>query len=148
MHDVVLGVVTSCPYPRSRPCTVSPPSRPWSPTSWPPYALDFSLGTRWALAHEPLPWVREREPGRDKLVLRLRLQDGRTRHGPATDPYRTDAYVGEVRLDGVPHGTGYATELGHSVASLAPARAEQDEDRAAPADQPGGWPRHEWEAEQ
>ncbi|MFI6209039.1 IucA/IucC family protein [Streptomyces sp. NPDC051041] len=113
-----------------------------------------------ALAHEPLPWVREREPGRDELVLRLR--DGRTLHGPAADPYRTDAYVGEVRLDGVPygdparltadlavpHGTGYAAELGHSVASLALARAGQDGDRAAPADQPGGWPRHDWEAEQ
>ena len=51
-----------------------------------------------ALAHEPLPWITGREPGREGLTLRLR--DGRRLHGPTADPYATAAYVTVVRLDG------------------------------------------------
>ncbi|MER5449205.1 IucA/IucC family protein [Streptomyces sp. NPDC002764] len=90
-----------------------------------------------ALAHEPLPWVVGREAGREGLTLRL--ADGRRLHGPAADPYATDAYVTVVRLDGtaydhparlmtdlaVPHGTGFTVELGHSVASTALSRADR-----------------------
>ncbi|MER5506596.1 IucA/IucC family protein [Streptomyces sp. NPDC002766] len=90
-----------------------------------------------ALAHEPLPWVVGREVGREGLTLRL--ADGRRLHGPAADPYATDAYVTVVRLDGtaydhparlmtdlaVPHGTGFTVELGHSVASTALSRADR-----------------------
>ncbi|MFD8302655.1 IucA/IucC family protein [Streptomyces sp. NPDC059690] len=90
-----------------------------------------------ALAHEPLPWVVGREAGREGLTLRL--ADGRRLHGPAADPYATDAYVTVVRLDGtaydhparlmtdlaVPHGTGFTAELGHSVASTALSRADR-----------------------
>ncbi|MFJ7076836.1 IucA/IucC family protein [Streptomyces sp. NPDC098781] len=91
-----------------------------------------------ALAYEPLPWVDRRERGREGLTLRL--ADGRRLHGPHADPYATAAYVTAVRLDGtsyddparlltglsVPHGASLATELGHSVASLALSRAGQE----------------------
>lgn len=87
-----------------------------------------------ALAFEPLPWIVDRAPG-----LVLRLSDGRRLRGPRADPYATDAYVTVVHLDdiayddparlmtdlAVPHGTGFAAELGHSVASLALSRANQ-----------------------
>ncbi|TQJ90856.1 IucA/IucC family protein [Streptomyces sp. SLBN-31] len=106
-----------------------------------------------ALAHEPLPWIAGRETGREGLTLRL--GDGRRLHGPAADPYTTDAYVTVVRLDGtayddparlmtdlaVPHGTGFAAELGHSVASTALSRA----DRMPLAQE---WPTTGWEWEQ
>ncbi|KUM75349.1 IucA/IucC family protein [Streptomyces curacoi] len=106
-----------------------------------------------ALAHEPLPWVAAREPGREGLTLRL--LDGRRLHGPHADPYATTAYVTAVRLDettyddparlltalSVPHGTSFAAELGHSVASLALARAGQDA-------HPKEWPGRDWEWEQ
>ncbi|MBT2422301.1 IucA/IucC family siderophore biosynthesis protein [Streptomyces sp. ISL-22] len=106
-----------------------------------------------ALAHEPLPWVAAREPGREGLTLRL--LDGRRLHGPHADPYATAAYVTAVRLDettyddparlltalSVPHGTSFAAELGHSVASLALARAGQDA-------HPKEWPGRDWEWEQ
>ncbi|MCI3271342.1 IucA/IucC family protein [Streptomyces cylindrosporus] len=106
-----------------------------------------------ALAHEPLPWIGGREPGREGLTLRLR--DGRRLHGPAADPYATAAYVTAVRLGevscdhparlmtelAVPHGEGFAAELGHSVASLALSRAGQE-------DRPKEWPMRDWEWEQ
>jgi hypothetical protein len=106
-----------------------------------------------ALAHEPLPWIARREPGREGLALHLSA--GRRLHGPAADPYATAAYVTAVDLDGVtyddparlmtdlavPHGGGFAAELGHSVASLALSRAGQ-EPRSKE------WPAHEWEWEQ
>ena len=90
-----------------------------------------------ALAHEPLPWIEGRERGGDGLTLRL--GDGRRLHGPLPDPYATTAYVTGVRLDSVayddparltaalavPHGAGFAAELGHSVASMALSRAGQ-----------------------
>ncbi|MER6407154.1 IucA/IucC family protein [Streptomyces viridosporus] len=105
------------------------------------------------LAHEPLPWVARREPGRDGLVLRL--ADGRRLHGPRADPYATGAYVTAVRLEGavyddparlmadlaVPHSAVFAAELGHSTASLALSRAGQQ-------DHPKEWPHHDWEWEQ
>lgn len=122
------------------------------PDLTPPYA-DALPGARaavltrlWrALVHEPLPWVARREPGRDGLTLHL--SDGRRLHGPHADPYATAAYVTEVRLDGrpydrparlmtdlaVPHGPVFATELDHSVASLALSRANQPADAPAPA---------------
>ncbi|MET9257422.1 IucA/IucC family protein [Streptomyces sp. NPDC003717] len=103
-----------------------------------------------AFAFEPLPWVTGREDAGDALVVRL--ADGRRLSGPAADPYRTDAYVDVVRLDGspyrdparltadlaVPHGAGFAGELGHSVASMALSRAGQPEG--------GGqeWPENDW----
>ena len=103
-----------------------------------------------ALAHEPLPWITGRSPG-----LVLRLSGGRTLHGPPADPYATDAYVTMVHLDGtayddparlmtdlaVPHGTVFAAELGHSVASLALSRANQPAHTTE-------WPTHDWEWEQ
>ncbi|MGW6733723.1 IucA/IucC family protein [Streptomyces sp. NPDC055013] len=106
-----------------------------------------------ALAHEPLPWVAGRETGREGLTLRL--SDGSRLHGPRADPYATTAYVTAVRLDGasyddparlltdlsVPHGTSFAAELGHSVASLALARAGQGGRRKE-------WPVADWEWEQ
>jgi hypothetical protein len=106
-----------------------------------------------ALAYEPLPWVTGRESVRDGLVLRL--GDGRRLHGPAADPYRTDAYVTAVRLDGtpyedparlvtdlaVPHSAGFAAELGHSVASMALSRAGRE-------NHPDEWPGSEWGWEQ
>ncbi|GAB2715536.1 IucA/IucC family protein [Streptomyces bullii] len=105
------------------------------------------------LAHEPLPWLAGRAPGRDGLVLRL--SDGRRLYGPHPDPYATDAYVTVVRLDevayddparlmtdlAVPHSAGFAAELGHSVASLALSRAG----RRSPAKE---WPSTDWEWEQ
>ncbi|AJP04530.1 iron transporter [Streptomyces cyaneogriseus subsp. noncyanogenus] len=123
-----------------------------------PGARAAVLSRLWrALAYEPLPWVERREPGRGSLVLRLR--DGRRLHGPAADPYRTDAYVTAVRLDGaaytdpaalvrdlaVPHCSAFAAELGHSAASAALARAGQPD-----GDPAGGraWPRRDWEWEQ
>jgi siderophore synthetase component len=106
-----------------------------------------------ALAHEPLPWITGREPGREGLALRLR--DGRLLHGPRPDPYATAGYVTVVRLDGeaydhparlvsglaVPHGDGFAAELAHSVASLALSRAGQE-------GRPQGWPADDWAWEQ
>ncbi|MEV5386503.1 IucA/IucC family protein [Streptomyces sp. NPDC052721] len=105
-----------------------------------------------ALAHEPLPWLTGRVSGADGLALRL--ADGRTLHGPHADPYATSAYVTAVRLDrerygdparlmtalGVPHASGFAAELAHSVASLALSRAG--------ADHPKKWPVQDWEWEQ
>ncbi|MFG3545854.1 IucA/IucC family protein [Streptomyces sp. NPDC047725] len=102
-----------------------------------------------ALAHEPLPWITGREPVSDGLVLRL--ADGRRLHGPAADPYRTDAYVTGVRLGAapygdparltadlaVPHSAGFAAELGHSVASLALSRT-------GPENHPDEWPDSDW----
>ncbi|KUL43479.1 IucA/IucC family protein [Streptomyces regalis] len=110
-----------------------------------------------ALAHEPLPWVARREPGPEGLTLRL--SDGRRLHGPHADPYATTAYVTAVRLDGtsyddparlladlsVPHGTSFAAELGHSVASLALSRAGQGAGRDAHSKE---WPLCDWEWEQ
>jgi siderophore synthetase component len=110
-----------------------------------------------ALAHEPLPWITRREPGREGLTLRL--SDGRRLHGPRADPYATAAYVTSVRLDrtsyddparlltdlSVPHGTAFAAELGHSVASLALSRAGQ---RAGQDAHSKEWPRCDWEWEQ
>jgi hypothetical protein len=110
-----------------------------------------------ALAHEPLPWVARREHGREGLTLCL--SDGRRLHGPPADPYATAAYVTAVRLDGVAyddparlltdlgvvHGTSFAAELGHSVASLALSRAAQ-EDRSA--NRTKEWPGRDWEWEQ
>ncbi|MFI2415510.1 IucA/IucC family protein [Streptomyces sp. NPDC018947] len=106
-----------------------------------------------ALAHEPLPWITGREPVSDGLVLRL--ADGRRLHGPAADPYRTDAYVTGVRLGAapygdparlmadlaVPHSAGFAAELGHSVASLALSRT-------GPGNHPDEWPDSDWGWEQ
>ncbi|MET7473231.1 IucA/IucC family protein [Streptomyces sp. NPDC005648] len=106
-----------------------------------------------ALAHEPLPWITGREPGREGLVVRL--GDGRRLHGPAADPYATAAYVTEVRLEevaydhparlmtdlAVPHGIDFAAELAHSVASTALSRAGQP-------DRPKEWPETDWEWEQ
>ncbi|MEU4040770.1 IucA/IucC family protein [Streptomyces antibioticus] len=108
-----------------------------------------------ALAHEPLPWIAGRERGAEGLTLRLR--DGRRLHGPLSDPYATTAYVDQVRLDGVayddparltaalrvPHGDGFAVELGHSVASLALSRAGQP----AAGVHSKEWPMHDWEWE-
>ncbi|MFE7932596.1 IucA/IucC family protein [Streptomyces sp. NPDC057456] len=112
-----------------------------------------------ALVHEPLPWIARREESGGESLLRLR--DGRRLHGPRADPYATAAYVTDVRLDGVayedparlmtelavPHGTGFAGELGHSVASLALSRAGQEPDLVSLTD-PGEWPVHDWEWEQ
>ncbi|MFE2039815.1 IucA/IucC family protein [Streptomyces sp. NPDC059477] len=114
-----------------------------------------------ALTHEPLPWIERVEhvpyveggPSPDAVTLRLR--DGRRLHGPTPDPYATDAYVTVVHLDtrpyddparlladlGVPHGSGFAAELAHSVASLALSRAAQEPEQGAP-------PTREWEWEQ
>ncbi|CAL9403900.1 hypothetical protein SUDANB105_01510 [Streptomyces sp. enrichment culture] len=106
-----------------------------------------------ALTHEPLPWIERREAAGDGAVLRLR--DGRRVHGPAPDPYATGAYVTAVRLDevayedparlmadlAVPHGTEFARELGHSVASMALSRAGQPAGERA-------WPARDWEWEQ
>jgi DNA polymerase-3 subunit chi len=106
-----------------------------------------------ALTQEPLPWITGRAAGREGLTLRL--SDGRRLHGPHPDPYATSGYVTEVRLDdlayddparlmtglGVPHGAGFAAELGHSVASLALSRA------GAPA-LAEEWPVRDWEWEQ
>ncbi len=103
-----------------------------------------------ALAFEPLPWIADRAPGPV-----LRLADGRRLRGPHPDPYATSSYVSVVHLDdlayddparlmtdlAVPHGTAFAAELGHSVASLALSRANQP----APVDE---WPTHDWEWEQ
>jgi hypothetical protein len=109
-----------------------------------------------ALAHEPLPWIARREPGREGLALYLR--DGRRLHGPHADPYATDGYVTAVHLDGeayddparlmtdltVPHGGGFAAELAHSTASLALSRAGREAfDRHSDE-----WPAHDWEWEQ
>ncbi|MFI1364535.1 IucA/IucC family protein [Streptomyces griseochromogenes] len=105
-----------------------------------------------ALAHEPLPWVTGRVRGAHSLALRL--ADGRTLYGPPADPYATSSYVTAVRLDrerhddparlmtelAVPHATGFAIELGHSVASLALSRAGTDH--------PKEWPERDWEWEQ
>ncbi|WP_367320006.1 IucA/IucC family protein [Streptomyces sp. HUAS ZL42] len=106
-----------------------------------------------AFAHEPLPWITHRERGREGLTLRL--ADGRRLRGPHADPYATSDHVTAVRLDevtydrparlltdlAVPHGSGFAAELGHSVASLALARAGQPS-------RPREWPGTDWEWEQ
>ena len=119
-----------------------------------PGARAAVLSRLWrALAHEPLPWIAAREPGRDGLTLRL--TDGRRLHGPHADPYATAAYVTAVHLDevsyddparlttdlGVPHGADFAAELGHSVASLALSRAGQEPHS-------NEWPVRDWEWEQ
>lgn len=105
-----------------------------------------------AFAHEPLPWITGRVQEADGLALRL--ADGRTLHGPHADPYATSAYVTGVRLDreryddparlmtdlAVPHGSGFAAELGDSVASLALSRAGADHSKE--------WPERDWEWEQ
>ncbi|GAA3780688.1 IucA/IucC family protein [Streptomyces phyllanthi] len=96
------------------------------------------------LAYDPLPWIARREPGRDGLTLHL--TDGRRLHGPHADPYATAAYVTEVRLDdrpydrparlmtalALPHGSAFAAELDHGVASLALSRANQPAEAPAP----------------
>lgn len=97
-----------------------------------PGARAAVLSRLWrALAHEPLPWIDRRTRGAHGLALRL--ADGRVLHGPAADPYATAAYAPAVRLGreryddpvrlmtdlAVPHATGFAAELAHSVASLA-----------------------------
>ncbi|WP_328421605.1 IucA/IucC family protein [Streptomyces sp. NBC_00443] len=106
-----------------------------------------------ALAYEPLPWVVRHQRGREGLTLRL--SDGRRLHGPHADPYGTAAYVTAVHLDetpyddparlltdpSVPHGASFAAELGHSVASLALARAGQGAHSKE-------WPSRDWEWEQ
>ncbi|MEU5093572.1 IucA/IucC family protein [Streptomyces sp. NPDC020996] len=118
-----------------------------------------------ALCHEPLPWIAGRAPDGDGVTLRLR--DGRLLRGPAADPYATAAYVTEVRLDGtsyahparlmsglaVEHGSGFAAELAHSVASLALSRADarSSADALSQADReprPEEWPVTGWEWEQ
>ncbi|MFI2432988.1 IucA/IucC family protein [Streptomyces sp. NPDC018693] len=105
-----------------------------------------------ALAHEPLPWIGGRETGGEGITLRL--TDGRLLHGPRCDPYATADYVTAVRLGDevyedparlmtdlrVPHGAGFAAELGHSVASLALSRAAQQ-------DPVKEWPTTDWEWE-
>ncbi|MGW0583301.1 IucA/IucC family protein [Streptomyces sp. NPDC002920] len=105
-----------------------------------------------ALAHEPLPWIERREHGAEDLTLRLR--DGRALNGPRPDPYATTAYVTAVELAGVsyddparlltdlgvPNGTAFAAELGHSAASLALSRAAQQPSTKEPV--------HDWEWEQ
>ncbi|MFD9394207.1 IucA/IucC family protein [Streptomyces sp. NPDC060000] len=112
-----------------------------------------------ALVHEPLPWIARREESGGGSLLRLR--DGRRLHGPRADPYATAAYVTDVRLNAVayddparlmtelavPHGAGFAAELGHSVASLALSRAGQEPGVTSLRD-PGEWPAHDWEWEQ
>ncbi|MFD5567855.1 IucA/IucC family protein [Streptomyces cadmiisoli] len=106
-----------------------------------------------ALTHEPLTWVEGRDRGRDGLTVRL--ADGRRLRGPVPDPYATGDHVTSVRLAGtvydrparlmadlaVPHGTDFAAELDHGVASLALSRAGQ------PA-HPKEWPTRDWEWEQ
>ncbi|MET7572232.1 IucA/IucC family siderophore biosynthesis protein [Streptomyces sp. NPDC005492] len=106
-----------------------------------------------ALAHEPLPWITGRVNRRRGPVLWL--SDHRGLYGPPADPYATHAYVTVVHLDGVayddparlmtdlgvPHGTAFAAELAHSVASLALSRANQ------PA-RTEEWPTRDWEWEQ
>lgn len=119
-----------------------------------PGARAAVLSRLWrGLTHDPLPWVRGGERGRDGLTLFL--ADGRRLHGPLPDPYATGAYVTAVRLDGteyddparlvtglgVPHSASFAAELGHSVASLALSRAGQGDGREA-------WPERDWEWEQ
>ncbi|MFI8214546.1 IucA/IucC family protein [Streptomyces sp. NPDC085932] len=119
-----------------------------------PGARAAVLSRLWrGLTHDPLPWVRGGERGRDGLTLCL--ADGRRLHGPLPDPYATGAYVTAVRLDGteyddparlvtalgVPHSASFAAELGHSVASLALSRAGQEGER-------GAWPERDWEWEQ
>ncbi|MER6435595.1 MULTISPECIES: IucA/IucC family protein [unclassified Streptomyces] len=105
-----------------------------------------------ALAHEPMPWIARRERGREGLTLHL--VDGRRLHGPPADPYATSAYVTGLRLDerpydrpdrlvtalAVPLASAFATELGHSVASLALSRAQPGRS--------GGEPAVSWEWEQ
>ncbi|WP_369232277.1 IucA/IucC family protein [Streptomyces sp. R21] len=117
-----------------------------------PGARAAVLSRLWrALAHEPMPWIARREPGRDGLTLHL--ADGRRLSGPHADPYATAAYVTEVRLDGtaydrparlmtalaVPNGPDFAAELDHSTASLALSRAGQ------PGAQPEPVTSREWE---
>ncbi|WP_105970009.1 IucA/IucC family protein [Streptomyces geranii] len=101
-----------------------------------------------ALVHEPLPWIVRREGGAGLL-----LADGRRLEGPYADPYAVDGRVTAVRLGtasyddpvrlltdlAVPHGPAFAAELGHSVASLALSRANQDGTGGDPVT---GW---EWE---
>ncbi|MGW0710069.1 IucA/IucC family protein [Streptomyces sp. NPDC002643] len=110
-----------------------------------PGARAAVLSRLWrAFAYEPLPWIARREPGRDGLTLRL--TDGRRLHGPHPDAYSMAEYVTEVRLGdkaydrpahlmaalAVPHGSAFAAELDHSVASMALSRANQPEDAPAP----------------
>ncbi|WP_129305817.1 IucA/IucC family siderophore biosynthesis protein [Streptomyces sp. L2] len=117
-----------------------------------PGARAAVLSRLWrALAHEPLPWIDRRTRGAHSLALRL--ADGRVLHGPPADPYATTAYAPAVRLGreryddpvrlmtdlAVPHATGFAAELAHSVASLALSRAG--------AHHPKEWPARDWEWE-
>lgn len=103
-----------------------------------------------ALVHEPLPWIVRREDGGAGLLL----ADGRRLEGPYADPYAVDGRVTTVRLGTlsyadparlmtdlvVPHGPAFAAELGHSVASLALSRANQE--GGATGDPVASW---EWE---
>ncbi|MFE1922894.1 IucA/IucC family protein [Streptomyces asoensis] len=112
-----------------------------------------------ALVHEPLPWITRREESGGECLLRL--ADGRRLHGPLPDPYATAARVTQVRLDGVahgdparlmtelgvPHASGFAAELAHSVASMALSRAGQEPGTGLLRD-PDEWPVHDWEWEQ
>ncbi|MFE5207081.1 IucA/IucC family protein [Streptomyces sp. NPDC056600] len=104
-----------------------------------------------ALAFEPLPWVAGR--GRTSAGLIVRLTDGRALHGPPADPFVVVGRVTRLCLAGqeyqdpaalvealgVPHGTAFAAELEHSVASLALSRADA---APAPGASAASW---EWE---
>ena len=101
------------------------------------------------LTLDPLPWISGQEPAGEGLTLRL--ADGRRLHGPRPDPYATAAYVSRLDLDGVEYDhparlvralardtdTGpllaFATELDHSVASLALSLAGQPAKEGPPA---------------
>ncbi|MFC4511876.1 IucA/IucC family protein [Streptomyces ehimensis] len=100
-----------------------------------PGARAAVLARLWrGLVHEPLPWITTRAPTSDGLTLRL--VDGRRLHGPPSDPWATGTAVAAVELDGVPYGHParlmtalgvpgggrLATELDHSVASMALSR--------------------------